>query len=53
MKSSQHHAQWIIAAGLVSGFMWWLGYNIVTAFHAGNAGFIDVAARIANAVSGQ
>ncbi len=33
---------WLIAAGLVSAFMWWLGWCIVTAWSAGNPGFNDV-----------
>ena len=43
MKSSQHRIEWLIAAGLVSGFMWWLAWNIVQAWSAGNPGFNDVA----------
>ncbi len=43
---------WLIAAGLVSAFMWWLGWCIVTAWCAGNPGFREVVDFIASRVSG-
>jgi hypothetical protein len=42
MKSNQHRIEWIVAAGLVSAFMWWLGWCIVSAWSAGNPGFNEV-----------
>ncbi len=52
MKSSQHHVQWLVAAGLVSGFMWWLAWNIVQAWSAGVPGFRDVVDAILAKVGG-
>jgi hypothetical protein len=52
MKSSQHRIEWLVAAGLVSAFMWWLAWNIVQAWSAGNPGFNDVFNFIMARVSG-
>lgn len=52
MKSTQHRLEWIVAAGLVAGLMWWLAWNIVQAWMAGNPGFNDVVNFILSRVSG-
>ncbi len=52
MKSNQHRVQWLVAAGLVSAFMWWLGWCIVQAWSAGNPGFSDVVDFILARMSG-
>jgi hypothetical protein len=52
IKSNQHRIEWIVAAGLVSGFMWWLGWCIVTAWSAGVPGFVEVFNFIMARVSG-
>jgi len=52
MKSSQHRMEWLVAAGLVSGFMWWLGWCIVQAWAAGVPGFVEVFNFIMARVSG-
>ena len=52
MKSSQHRIEWLVAAGLLSAFMWWLAWNIAQAWAAGVPGFVEVFNFIMARVSG-